>query len=57
MGNSSSFQRIGDGVYRVSGVRRDAITGRFLTSSVSTLHRSGAVEREAPSRRQDPSSR
>ncbi len=34
--NSSSYQVLGKGIYRVGAVRRSAVTGRYVTKNTAT---------------------
>jgi hypothetical protein len=45
-----SFQNLGNGVYRVGGMQRSAITGRFVSKAAAARHpRTSVVEKQSPS--------
>lgn len=41
--SNSSFQNLGGGVYRVGGLSRSAVTGRYVTTSTAVRHPSTTV--------------
>lgn len=55
-GFTSSFQSLGGGVYRVGGMRRSAVTGKFVSESAAARQpRTTVVERGTSSQRGDAS--
>lgn len=43
----SSFQSLGNGVYRVSGMQRSAVTGRFVSDAAARHPRTTVTEKQA----------
>lgn len=54
--SKSSFQSLGNGVYRVGGMHRSAVTGKFISNATAARHpRTTVVERGASSNGGDAS--
>lgn len=44
----SSFQSLGNGVYRVNGMQRSAVTGRYVSNAAAARHPRTTVTEKQP---------